>query len=165
MKTLYLVRHAKSSWKFPELADFDRPLNRRGKRNAPEIGKRLRRAGVCPQLILSSPAQRTRKTARALAKAMNYSSDIRYEDVLYDASPEELISTVQSVPDAVTTLLLVGHNPELTELVNQLTSHAIDNVVTAGVVSITFSVDRWSEVIPGAGQFKEYDYPKRLLEE
>lgn len=165
MKTLYLVRHAKSSWKFPELEDFDRPLNGRGKRDAPMMGQRLRQAGVCPQLILSSPAQRTRKTARALAKAMGYSSDIRHDDALYDASSEQLLAAVQTVDDTVTTLLLVGHNPELTELVNQLTSHSIDNVVTAGVVSITFSVDHWSEVALGAGQFEKYDYPKRLPEE
>ncbi len=162
MKTLYLVRHAKSSWKFPELADFDRPLNRRGQRDAPEMGRRLRQREACPQLILCSPAVRTQHTARALAKAMEYPSDVRYVDEFYEASPEVLLATVQTVRDAVNDLMLVGHNPGLTELVNRLTAHSIENVATAGVVAVIFSVDRWSEVHFGIGQFGGYDYPKLI---
>lgn len=164
MKTLYLVRHAKSSWKFSELDDFDRPLNRRGKRDAPMMGQRLQQQGVLPDLIISSPAERTRQTACTLAEAMGYSSAIRYKDELYHASPEQLLAAVQSVDDAVTTLMLVGHNPGLTALVNRFTPHLIDNVVTAGIVAIEFSAERWAEVRANSKeQFLWYDFPKSMF--
>ena len=160
MKTLYLVRHAKSSWKFPDLADFDRPLNRRGQRDAPMMGQRLHQRGVLPDLIISSPARRTQQTARALAEETGYRSAIRYEDALYHASPEELLAVIHTARGEVSLLMLVGHNPGLTELLTQLTLRSIDNVVTAGVVTVQFTVDRWTEVTFGSGKFGQYDYPK-----
>ncbi len=161
MKTLYLVRHAKSSWKFPELADFDRPLNRRGKRDAPMMGKRLKQRGVRPDLIISSPAKRARKIAQAVAKAVGYpASAIAYDPEVYEASADSLLTLLRAVDDRVAVLMLVGHNPELTDLVNTFASHSIDNVVTSGVVTTTFPEDNWSALAPGAGQFRGYDYPK-----
>ena len=161
MKTLYLVRHAKSSWKFPELADFDRPLNRRGKRDAPMMGKRLQQQGVRPDLIISSPAKRARKIAQAVAKAVGYSaSAIAYDPEVYEASADSLLTLLQATDDRVAVLILVGHNPELTDLANRLTAHFIDNVVTSGVVAIEFPTERWAEVGQDAGQFLWYDYPK-----
>ena len=163
MKTLYLLRHAKSSWKFPELSDFDRPLNRRGKHDAPMMGKRLLKRGINPDLVMSSPALRARKTAKAVAKKLNYSpSAIRYEPQVYEASVPELLALLQSVPDQVQVLILAGHNPELTSFANQLALCSIDNIVTAGVVAIEFPVDRWSDLSnEQPGQFLWYDYPKR----
>lgn len=161
MKTLYLVRHAKSSWKFPELADFDRPLNRRGKRDAPEMGKRLQQQGIRPDLITSSPAKRARKIARAIAKAVGYpASAIAYSPEVYEASVDSLVALLQAADNQVAVLMLVGHNPELTDLANQLTDHYIDNVVTSGVVAIEFTTERWAEVGQHKGQFLWYDYPK-----
>ncbi len=162
MKTLYLVRHAKSSWKFPELADFDRPLNPRGKRDAPMMGQRLKQRGVRPDLVISSPAKRARKIARAVAKAVGYpASAVAYDPKVYEALIDSLVALLRAVDDGVAVLMLVGHNPELTDLANRLTPHPIDNVVTSGVVAIDFLTERWAEVgEPGRGQFRWYDYPK-----
>ena len=165
MKTLYLVRHAKSSWKFPELDDFDRPLNKRGKRDAPMMGKRLRRQGIRPDLIISSPAKRAKKITQVMMKALDVApSAVRYDRAVYEASADDLLALLRTVDDSVTTLVLVGHNPELTTLSNQLTDHSIDNVVTSGVVAMAWATERWAEVGEGKGQFLWYDYPKSVEE-
>ena len=161
MKTLYLIRHAKSSWKFPELDDFDRPLSKRGKRDAPTMGQRLHQRGIVPDLILCSPAKRTKRTAQAIAKAVDYpASEIKYRQAIYEASAEEMIALLQSVDNSENTVLLVAHNPGLTELANRLTSHYIDNVVTAGVVAIQFPLTHWEETAEREGQLLWYDFPK-----
>lgn len=161
MKKLYLVRHAKSSWKFPELDDFDRPLNKRGKRDAPMMGQRLRQQGIRPNLILSSPAKRAKKVTQAIAEALEVASSVvQYDRAIYDTSTEGLLTLLRSLDNRVTTLMLVGHNPELTDLANRLTTHYIDNVVTSGVVAITFNVEHWSEVRDNEGEFQWYDFPK-----
>lgn len=161
MKTLYLIRHAKSSWKFPELDDFDRPLNKRGKRDAPMMGQRLHQHSIVPNLILCSPAKRTKRTAQAIAKAVDYpASEIKYRQAIYEASAEEMSTLLQSVDNSENTVLLVAHNPGLTELANRLTSHYIDNVLTAGVVAMQFSITHWKEIENEQGQFLWYDYPK-----
>ena len=164
MKTLYLVRHAKSSWKFPELDDFDRPLNKRGKRDAPMMGERLQQRGIVPDMIISSPAKRAKKIAQSIAQAVGVDpSAIQYDNAVYEASSETLLTIIGAVDDGASTLMLVGHNPELTVLANRLTTHYIDNVVTSGIVAIEFSVDRWSEVKDGEkGRFLWYDYPKSI---
>ena len=161
MKKLYLVRHAKSSWKFPELDDFDRPLNKRGKRDAPMMGRRLQQQGIRPDLILSSPAKRAKKITQAIAEALEVASSVvQYDRAIYDTSTEGLLTLLRSLDNRVTTLMLVGHNPELTDLANRLTTHYIDNVVTSGVVAITFNVEHWSEVRDNEGEFQWYDFPK-----
>ena len=161
MKTLYLIRHAKSSWKFPALHDFDRPLNRRGKHDAPMMGQRLRQRYIVPDLILCSPAKRTKRTAQAIGKAVGYpTSAIIYPRAIYEASAEEMIKILQAIDDRINTVMLVAHNPGLTELANRLTAHYIDNVVTTGVVAIQFSVTHWKEIADVPGQFLWYDYPK-----
>ena len=162
MKTLYLLRHAKSSWKFPELDDFDRPLNKRGQGDTPLMGKRLRKRNILPDLIISSPAQRAKHTAQEVAQSMGYSSTaILYDEAVYEASAETLLTTLQTVDNRVAVLLLAGHNPGMTELANKLTPHYIDNIVTAGVVAIQFLTDDWAEVGKSSpGQFLWYDYPK-----
>ena len=161
MKTLYLVRHAKSSWKFPELDDFDRPLNKRGKRDAPRMAQRLRKRHVRPDLILSSPAKRARKIAQEMAQTLTTdSSALQYEASLYEASADSLLDRIRTVADSVATLMIVGHNPELTTLTNQLVAHNIDNVVTSGVVAITFPIKQWVAVEEQGGELRWYDYPK-----
>ena len=162
MKTLYLIRHAKSSWKFPELDDFDRPLNRRGKHDAPMMGQRLHQQRIVPDLMLSSPATRTKRTAKAIAEAVGYpTSAIQYNRLIYEASAEALTELLRNCEDAANTVALVAHNPGLTELSNHLTSHYIDNIVTTGIVAIQFSFDHWAKVDRRAGQVLWYNYPKR----
>ena len=162
MKTLYLLRHAKSSWKFPELDDFDRPLNKRGQRDAPRMGKRLQKQNILPDLIISSPARRAQQTAQEVAQSIGYTSTaILYDETVYEASAEALLTTLQTVDNRVAVLLLAGHNPGLTALSNRFTSHYIDNIVTAGVVAMQFATDDWAEVGGSSpGQFLWYDYPK-----
>ncbi len=164
MKTLYLIRHAKSSWKNPELPDFERPLNKRGKKNAPEMGKRLLRQHVIPDCILTSPATRALVTARYLARELNFPHENIIQDrVIYAASKEQLISLIQRQSPLIQCLFLVGHNPELTETVNTLAGRSVtNNVVTAGIVSLGLHSNSWEDIIlPGQIEVLDYNYPKK----
>ena len=147
MKTLVLVRHAKSSWKDASLADRDRPLNQRGKRDAPEMGDKLADLVGAPDLIVSSPAARAIATARIVADAVGYPSDgIREDERIYEASPGELLEVIRELDDERDRVFLFGHNPGLTDLVNELSEPAIDNVPTCGVVEFRLAADRWTDI-------------------
>lgn len=162
MKTLTLLRHAKSSWANPDLTDIERPLNRRGKRDAPLMGERLARAGISPELVVTSPAKRARKTARRVAQAIGYPGDrILVDERIYGASAAELLAWIRGLDDRWSDVMVIGHNPTLTELANELGAADIDNVPTAGVVRMRFPVSSWSDVRPGAGELVLFDYPKR----
>ncbi len=156
------MRHAKSSWEPPELDDIERPLNPRGERSAPKMGRRLRREGRAPARIYASPARRSRETARAVAAALGLpAGDIEIESRLYPGDVAGLLGVIRSLPDDDARLMLVGHNPALTELVNALVADAeFDNVPTAGYAHIVFDCARWAEVAPGAGRLARFDYPK-----
>ncbi|MEL7002663.1 MAG: histidine phosphatase family protein [Bacteroidota bacterium] len=161
MKTLYLIRHAKSSWKYDHLADIDRPLNKRGQRDAPEMGKRLKARGIYPDLMISSPANRALTTCKTVADALNYAhSDIKIEDTVYHGSESALLKAVHSCNDSVGILFLFGHNPGLTDFANELTHSDIWNIPTCGIFGCTFDVDHWSEVKMGGGVRIFYDFPK-----
>lgn len=162
MKRLTLIRHAKSSWDHPELSDFDRPLNKRGKRNAPEMGQRLAGHGLRPDLVVSSPARRALDTARVIAEAIGYPADaIRQDPNIYEASVGALLEVLAELPDECRHVVLFGHNPGLTDLANDLTRGGIDNVPTCGVVDCALDVRNWSEVGSGCGRLLEFDYPKK----
>ncbi len=164
MKTLYLVRHAKSSWDNPELADFDRPLNDRGKRDAPRMGKKLREREIHPNLIISSPAKRAMSTGKRIAEALGFpQKNIKTDQGLYHANAEELLSIVQKLPDTCERIVLIGHNPGLTDFANDLTRDqaVITNVPTCGVVAYEFDVNSWQQVDFGKGRFLFFDYPKK----
>ena len=162
MKRLYLVRHAKSSWKDPGLTDRERPLNTRGKRDAPRMGQRLAEQGVEPDLILSSPAKRALKTAKAVAKKIGYPKDrIEVRKAIYTGGPTDVLTEVRGVDDSVRQLMVFGHNPGFTELANALTEQQIDNLPSCGVFCVDFDVGPWSDVSPGQGIFVCLDYPKK----
>ena len=161
MKTLILIRHAKSSWKDASLADRDRPLNKRGKRDAPEMGRRLAARGGAPDLIVSSPATRALATARVIAEAVGYPVDgIREDERIYMASPAELLEAIRGLDDGHERVFLFGHNPGLTELVNELSEPALDNVPTCGVVELRLAADRWADLSPDKIQRADFDTPK-----
>lgn len=161
MKTLILVRHAKSSWKDASLADRDRPLNKRGKRDAPEMGRRLAARGGAPDLIVSSPATRALATARIIAAAVGYPADrIREDERLYLANPAELLEAIRDLEDGYERVFVLGHNPGLTELVNGLSEPAVDNVPTCGVVELRLMVDRWADLSRDTVQRASIDTPK-----
>lgn len=162
MKNLILIRHAKSSWDEPGVADIDRPLNKRGKRDAPFMGSLLRFRGLEPDRIVTSPARRAAKTARLLAGEVGYPDDaIDVRDSIYMQDVPGLIELIRGLDDRWGRVYLIGHNPELTELTNRLADENIDNVPTCGIASIILEVDAWSHIMEGAGRLAFFDYPKR----
>ncbi len=165
MKELILVRHAKSSWKDPTLSDHDRPLNKRGKRDAPEMGKRLARSECDPDLIVSSSAVRAMDTARSIAGKLGYPREsIAVEERLFHAGVSELLRVIRGVVDSVDSLMLFGHNPGLTDLANHLGPREIFNMPTCAVLHLRFQADAWSTVGVVPGDEVLYDYPKHAAQ-
>lgn len=163
MKKLLLCRHAKSSWKDITLVDIDRPLNKRGKRDAPVMGGRLFDQGTKPDLIISSPAKRALKTARQLAKKMGYPKEnIVIEDDMYGASPELLLELVRRFDNSNDMVIMVGHNPETTSFANLLGGLDIYNVPTCGIVALAFDIGTWKDVNRKNGRLIFFDYPRKV---
>lgn len=140
------------------MADIDRPLNNRGKDDAPIMGRRLRDRGVVPDLVITSPAKRARRTTKEIAGAMGYEGDVDVVDSIYGGGAGEIIRVAQSIDESVTSLMVVGHNPDMTELANVLTDFEIDNVPTCAIFGVEF--DCWSNVGMALGRFQFFDYPK-----
>jgi phosphohistidine phosphatase len=162
MLRLTLLRHGKSSWDDPELEDLERPLAPRGLRDVPEMGRRLAKRGELPGLILSSPALRALSTARAIAREIGYREDgIRQEPALYMASPLEILATLQRLGDPPQHLMVVGHNPGLTELANMLDEFHLDNLPTAAILSVEFDASDWGRIEPASARLLWFDYPKK----
>jgi phosphohistidine phosphatase len=167
MKTIILVRHAKSSWKDSSLDDFDRPLNKRGKKNAPFIGKKLKERQIMPDLILSSPAKRAKKTATAIAKKIDYPKKmIIFDDNMYHAGARYLFELVKNLNDENETVMLFGHNPDFNDFADMLLKkNRVYNIPTTGVYCIRFDVNHWQKVKECKGKFVFFDYPKRYKDE
>jgi phosphohistidine phosphatase len=161
-RQLILMRHAKSSWKDSELGDFDRPLSARGERDAPLMGARLDARGVRPALLIASSAKRARRTAKLVASELDYPIErLRLEESLYLAAPEAIVDVVAAQSDSHASLLLVGHNPGLTDLVNRLLpDFGLVNLPTAGVVAIDLEISSWSGARSARARLAFYDYPK-----
>jgi len=163
LRELFILRHAKSSWDDPALADFDRPLNQRGKTDAPLMGKHLAAIGVKPDLVISSPAKRAKKTAKIVAEQLGYDSErIEYRETIYEASPQSLLYLVCQLPERAKRVMLVGHNPGFTQLANILGDIVIENIPTAGIVGIAFDTSKWEEACRMKGHTVLFDYPKKL---
>ena len=161
MKTLYILRHAKSSWEFNELSDHDRPLNKRGRSDAPLMGQELSARGVQPNLIVSSPAVRALTTATLAGKEMGYDpDDIAVDERIYGAGKEDLLEVVQGVSDDVDYLMLVGHNEAITEFANLLAPERISSLPTAGVVALEFNCGSWHDISKENASMLFYDFPK-----
>lgn len=144
MKKLWVLRHAKSDWGAPSLPDFERTLNARGLRNAPEMGAFLAKQATLPGHVVASPATRARQTAELVCQSMGYPvGRIQYEPRIYESSPDTLLDVIDKVSDDISHLLLVGHNPGLTMLVNML-GGVLDNLPTCSVVSMTFDSRDWA---------------------
>ena len=162
MKTLLLVRHAKSSWKDRSLTDHLRPLNKRGRRDAPVIGRRLAERGVEVELMISSSAARAMATAEAIAEEIEYPWDeIVEEDRLYEADTEQILSVLEEQDNWIDSLMLVGHNPGLTALASYLSRSNIGNVPTAGVVDLRYDADTWTGIAALRPSRVVFDYPKK----
>lgn len=162
MKRLVLVRHAKSSWASTHLSDRERPLNKRGERDAPRMGKRLAGRGAAPELILSSPAVRAISTARILAGKVGYAESRIVElDDLYGAGVRDFLEVLADRGGEAQSVMLFSHNPGITELVNFLSGETIGNVPTCGVAVLDFPVKQWKEIGRGTGVLVDFDYPKK----
>ncbi|MFC2173317.1 histidine phosphatase family protein [Acidobacteriota bacterium] len=161
MKNLTIIRHAKSSWSFPDLTDFERPLNKRGKKDAPLMGKVLAEAGLKPDIIISSSAERAKGTAVEIAEKTGYKpTKIIFEPAIYGAHVDTLLDIVRSIKDKHDHAFLFGHNPGFFDLALCLTLGPLERLVTCGVVRTKLDVDSWSQVVEGCGELIEYIYPR-----
>jgi phosphohistidine phosphatase len=160
MKTLLLVRHAKSSWDQPGLTDFERPLNERGKRDAPEMGRRMKER-IAIDLFVSSPAKRAKKTAKIFAEAYGVDKeDILFIEELYSASPDTFAEVVASIQDKYNTIAVFSHNPGITDYANSLTNTRIDNIPTSAVFAVQAHTDNWKDFAAAEKTFLFFDFPK-----
>ena len=163
MKTLYILRHAKSAWDNPGLADHDRPLNSRGKSDLPKMGQHLKRLGVNPELIISSTAFRARRTAEGIANQLGYDTEqIEYTRRLYHAGEDEIMDVLAEVDHTINHVMVTGHNPGFTYAINYFGSYNLDNLPTCGFARIDFDIDEWHEVDRGRGKVIFIEYPKKL---
>ena len=164
MKTLILVRHAKSSWDQPGLSDMERPLNERGKADAPEMAKRLKEKGVEIDLFVSSPAKRARKTAKYFAEEFDAKKrEIKIVDDLYLATATAFSDTVSALDDDCNTVALFSHNPGITDFASSLTNVRIDDMPTCAVFGVQVETDHWSAFEEAEKKFLFFDYPKNPL--
>jgi phosphohistidine phosphatase len=164
MKTLYLMRHAKSSWSFDELTDQERPLNDRGRDDAPAMGQALAKRQIVPDLLVSSPAVRALSTAVLVARELKYPHDkIKVEPSIYQADLDTLLAVIRNLPDDAQSVLLTGHNPTMTDVANYLLpgSGLTHEMPTAAVVCLQFQTDTWAQASPATAEFYFYDYPRK----
>ncbi len=163
MKTLIIVRHGKSSWAYPDLEDFYRPLKPRGINDAFNIGDELLKRDVFPDLILSSPAIRAMNTAIIIARKLDFPLQrIRANESIYEASTYHLLNLLRNVEDNNDTVMIFGHNPSFTSLINQLQDEPLYNLPTCGVFSIELPIDSWADIGKGKGEKLLSLFPKEL---
>lgn len=159
MKTLYILRHAKSSWDNPNLADFDRPLNERGLRAAPFIGEIILKNKFLPDLLLSSPAIRARETADLVKNTAKLETEIKFDERIYEASPHTLVDIISELDSQTDSVMLVGHNPGLEGLLKFLTGE-IQPMPTAGLAVVDLETDDWCAIEPESGSLRTLIRPK-----
>lgn len=162
-RRLVLIRHAKSSWANPLQSDFDRPLNDRGNKDAPVMGKRLKDKGIIPDLILASTAKRAAQTARKIAEAIGYPEEkITWLDKLYHCNSSVFDEVIDLVDDQVGTVFIVAHNPGISEYAAALSpTFRIDQMPTCGVACVEMEIAHWYEFHNAARQVILFDYPKK----
>ena len=161
-KTLILVRHAKSSWDHPGLPDHDRPLNPRGRRDAPRMTRRLADRGIIPQRILTSSATRALTTAQVFAEGLGLPDDaVVIERSIYGADFDDVLEEVRALDDDLTCVMLVGHNPTFFALANGLTGSGIGHLPTCSVVTMRLDARRWRDARAGGFELVDFDFPKK----
>jgi phosphohistidine phosphatase len=165
MKRLTLVRHAKSDWSLPGQQDWDRALNKRGQRDAPEMARRLRARKLKPDRVLASPAVRALATATVMCRELKVpAGQVRQDERLYLASPADLLAVVRELGGGARHLMVFGHNPGITDFANRLSAgDRIDNMPTCAVFTALFDLDDWRTLDWGGGQEAEFDYPKNVI--
>ena len=161
MKHLLLIRHAKSDWNSPSLGDFDRPLNDRGKKDAPVMAHRLLDKKIKIDAFISSPAKRAKKTASIFAKQYDRDKDeIIFKEELYAASTDAFREVIRNVSDKYDSIAIFSHNPGITDFANSLTESHIDNIPTCGIFAVKVDTKHWSDFNDAEKEFWFVDYPK-----
>jgi len=162
MKKIYLIRHAKSSWKEEGKSDFERGLNKRGKSDLKYMANRLKSFDVMPDLILSSPAKRAKKTAIEIAKTIGYKTDdISFQDCLYNSSYDSYMYLLDSLDNKYDSIFIIAHNPTITEAGELLSGAILTNMPTCSIVCIEFDTDSFKNIKEGSGKILFFDYPKK----
>ena len=164
MRTLLLLRHAKSSWDDSSLRDFDRPLNKRGLKAAPLIGRFMLKRKIRPGLVISSPAKRAKKTAALVIKSAQLETKPRLDERIYEASAMQLLEVVSQIEDAAEEVMLVGHNPGLEELLLALTGE-VRRMPTAALARVALDIERWRDAQETGGQLEWLVKPKELADD
>ncbi len=165
MKNLILVRHAKSSWDNAGLSDIERPLNKRGRHDAPMMGRLLAEKGEKPDLMISSPAKRALSTAKRIADELRYDrSSIKINNSLYMAGNDDFFSVIGDVKDKVSCLMIFSHNYGITDYANLITGESISNIPTCGIVKSVLDIDSWSDIINPKGKMLYFEYPKKYTD-
>jgi phosphohistidine phosphatase len=169
MKRIYLLRHAKSSWDDPTLADEDRPLAPRGRRAAKVMARHLRRREIAPEVVLCSPSRRTRQTLTRIAPGLGKNADVQIKPELYAASAAALLEVLHEVPDEVDSMMLIGHNPGIQDLALSLARTGSESMrvrnkfPTAALATLEFNAS-WRELAPGSAELVSFVKPKELSE-
>jgi len=162
MKELFIIRHAKSSWEDESLSDYDRPLNERGKADAPLMGKVIKENGFLPDLIVSSSANRAISTAKEIAQQVGFPVDKILEDrKIYESTTDKVIEIINQLDDQYNRVFIFGHNPTFTHLIEELGGEYIGHVPTCGVAGIRFELDSWQMITANSGTQFYFDFPKR----
>jgi phosphohistidine phosphatase len=162
MKKLILLRHAKSSWKDLSINDFDRPLNKRGNRDVPIMADKFLNRNIKLDLVISSSAKRTSDTATIFSEVLGYKADILLKDELYESSSYEILKCINQIDDIYSNVLIVCHNPGITNLTNYLSDFLISNIPTTGIVGFSFDKN-WNTIKEKSCSFLFFDYPKKYL--
>lgn len=161
MLTLFLCRHAKSSWDEPGISDKDRPLNARGKNDAPMMGRMLENREENPDLIISSPAERAFKTAKLISDELGYrQKDIIVDNRIYMAGIDDFIEVLKECRNKDKTIMIFSHNYGITDFANYICSSRIDNIPTCGIVKIKFEFSNWEKIKKEKGKLEYFIYPK-----
>lgn len=160
MKKLYIIRHAKSSWKNPTLDDFERPLSKRGKKDAPFMAKILQQKGVMPDIIISSPALRAKTTAELIAKELNFKKQITYNSKLYEADTDNIFDTILTIDESCNIVFLIGHNPGFNMFVETLVNFK-ENIPTCGIVELEIDSEYFKDISSKCTKLLSFDFPKK----
>lgn len=164
MRTLFLIRHAKSSWEHPGIRDFDRPLNERGLYEAPLMAQVLVREGIQPDLLVSSPAKRAWTTALFFAAAFGIKEESVHRELdIYEADPIDILRMISRLPDTAPTIFLFGHNMTFTDVANRFAKTEIANVPTCGIVRIESAVNSWAAFDEDNATVRKQYFPKEAL--